>query len=106
MDGESTTQDNPHFAPIVVGHTESHRARVAIAHDETRQELAPGLHQDSQNVLLSFLHLWSRRTEERPAHISAIGSHFQILLYSGILVVPLNTCTHAFIAFYLSSAYE
>ena len=30
---------------------------------------------------LSFLHLWSRGTEERPAHISATRSHFQILSY-------------------------
>ena len=51
MDSESTTRDNPDFAPTVVGHIESHRASVAIAHDETRQELAPGLHQDAPNVL-------------------------------------------------------
>ena len=52
MDSESTTRDHPDFAPMVVGHTESRRACVASAHDETREELAPGLHQDAQNVLL------------------------------------------------------
>ena len=52
MDSESTTRDHPDFAPMVVGHTESHRARVAIAHDETSQEFAPGLHHEAQNVLL------------------------------------------------------
>ena len=51
MDSESTTRDHPDFAPMVVGHTESHRARVASAHDETREEPGPGLHQDAQNVL-------------------------------------------------------
>ena len=53
MDSESTTRDNPDFAPrsTVVGSAESDRAVASIAHDETRQELAPGLHQDAQNVL-------------------------------------------------------
>ena len=45
MDSESTTRDHPAFAPMVVGHTDSHRARVARAHDETREEAGPGLHQ-------------------------------------------------------------
>ena len=51
MDSESTTRDHPDFAPMVVGHTESHRARVASAHDETREEPGPGLHQEAQIVL-------------------------------------------------------
>ena len=44
----ATTAD---FAPTVVGHTDSHRARVASAHDETREEPGPGLHQEAQIVL-------------------------------------------------------
>ena len=52
MDSESTTRDHPDFAPMVVGHTESHRARVASAHDETREEPGPGLRQEAQIVLL------------------------------------------------------
>ena len=51
MDSESTTRDHPAFAPMVVGHTDSHRARVASAHDETREEPGPGLHQEAQIVL-------------------------------------------------------
>ena len=53
MDSESTrtTRDHPDFAPMVVGHTESHRARIASAHDETREEPGPGLHQEAQIVL-------------------------------------------------------
>ena len=51
MDSESTTRDHPAFAPMVVGHTESHRARVASAHDETREEPGPGLFQEAQIVL-------------------------------------------------------
>ena len=51
MDSESTTRDHPDFAPMVVGHTDSHRARVASAHDETREEPGPGLHQEAQIVL-------------------------------------------------------
>ena len=51
MDSESTTRDHPDFAPMVVGHTESHRARVASAHDETREEPGPGLRQEAQIVL-------------------------------------------------------
>ena len=57
MDSESTTRDHPDFAPMVVGHTESHRARVASAHDDTRKEPAPGLHQDAQNVLANLQHV-------------------------------------------------
>ena len=52
MDSESTTRDHPAFAPMVVGHTDSHRARVASAHDETREEPGPGLHQEAQIVLI------------------------------------------------------
>ena len=55
MDSESTTRDHPDFAPMVVGHTESHRARVASAHDETREEPGPGLHQEAQIVLTVVL---------------------------------------------------
>ena len=51
MDSESTTRDHPAFAPMVVGHTDSHRARVASAHDETREEPGPGLRQEAQIVL-------------------------------------------------------
>ena len=51
MDSESTTRDHPDFAPMVVGHTDSHRARVASAHDETREEPGPGLLQEAQIVL-------------------------------------------------------
>ena len=51
MDSESMTRDHPAFAPMVVGHTESHRARVASAHDETREEPGPGLRQEAQIVL-------------------------------------------------------
>ena len=51
MDSESTTRDHPDFAPMVVGHTESYRARVACAHDEKREEPAPGLRQEAQIVL-------------------------------------------------------
>ena len=51
MNSESTTRDHPAFAPMVVGHTDSHRARVASAHDETREEPGPGLHQEAQIVL-------------------------------------------------------
>ena len=54
MDSESTTRDHPDFAPMVVGHTDSHRARVASAHDETREEPGPGLHQEAQIVLCLF----------------------------------------------------
>ena len=58
MDSESTTRDHPAFAPMVVGHTESHRARVASAHDETREEPGPGLHQEAQIVLHNNLFPW------------------------------------------------
>ena len=51
MDSESTPCDHPAFAPMVVGHTDSHRARVASAHDETREEPGPGLRQEAQIVL-------------------------------------------------------
>ena len=52
MDSESTTRDHPDFAPMVVGHTKSYRARVACAHDEKREEPAPGLRQEAQIVLI------------------------------------------------------
>ena len=52
MDSESTTRDHPDFAPMVVGHTESCRARVSCAHDKKREEPTPGLRQEAQIVLI------------------------------------------------------
>ena len=55
MDSESTTRDHPAFAPMVVGHTDSHRARVASAHDETREEPGPGLRQEAAFLRIELL---------------------------------------------------
>ena len=70
MDSESMTCDHPDFAPMVVGHTESHRARVASAHDETREEPSPGLHQEAQIVLRELLALYSRMSLVDPSRIN------------------------------------
>ena len=73
MDSESTTRDHPDFAPMVVGHTDSHRARVASAHDETREEPGPGLRQEAQIVLAC------KRMQINETHVHTPADTLQLL---------------------------